>query len=79
MISLSSQAPHKSAKTECMNKRLICIDFAPPQKESFFCPEGLESKAFFSTNKIEQKGQQQLLIWLSRGEISKLVLFVILV
>lgn len=40
-----------------MHKGLICIDFAPWQKKSFFCPQKLESKAFFPTKQMEQNNQ----------------------
>lgn len=40
-----------------MHKGLICIDFAPLQNKSFFCPQKLENKVFFPTNQIEQNNQ----------------------
>lgn len=52
MILFSSQASNKSAKTWIihreMNKGLICIDFAPPQKESFFVQKNQKAENFFS-------------------------------
>ena len=54
-----------------MNKGLICIDFAPPQKESFFGQKNERAKHFFGQQKIEQWDQQHLLMWRSRREISK--------
>ena len=79
MILFSSWAPNRSVKTEWLNKGFICIDFASPQKESFFLSRRPRKQSIFSTNKIGQKDQLHLLVWLSRRETLKSVLCVILV
>lgn len=59
-----------------MNKGLICIDFAPPQKESFFSPEELEAKHLFNQQNQTKRSIASFNMAIKQGNLKIVALLV---